>query len=69
MTREECESRIREKLQEIRDIYKEYHPEGEYIDVSFFRDGFYAYNMWRSDGCNDQGHPLEIKSKDEGKEE
>ena len=36
MTRQEAESRILEKVREIRDIIQEYEPENTYFDLTIF---------------------------------
>lgn len=38
MNREECESKILEKLEEIIAIYHEYNPEGDYLTLDYRND-------------------------------
>jgi hypothetical protein len=33
MTRSECEAKIKDLFNQIVDVYKEYNPDGEYLDV------------------------------------
>lgn len=47
MTRQECEKKILEKLEEIVDIYHEYHPSGRYLNLDYMSDedgDFYGFN-------------------------
>lgn len=50
MTREEAEKKIKEKLLEIIAIYKEYDPEGDFIDLSYSEGCISFFNRyWESD--------------------
>lgn len=63
MTRQECEEKILEKLEEIKEIYKEYNPDGKllsmfysYLDISE-RD-FINVNNAYWDGGDDEKRPI-----------
>ena len=51
MTRQECEQAILQKMEEIVDIYHEYHPEGTYLTLAYIDDGdrYITFNnrCWR----------------------
>lgn len=50
MTRETAEKKIKEKLLEIIAIYKEYDPEGEFIDLAYCEGRLSFFNRyWESD--------------------
>lgn len=45
MTRKECEQKILNKIKEIREIYKEYNPDGDYLTISINpQTGYIAFN-------------------------
>lgn len=50
MTRETAEKKIKEKFLEIIAIYKEYDPEGEFIDLAYCEGCISFFNRyWESD--------------------
>ena len=47
MTRQECETMILEKMQEIVDIYHQYNPDGRYLNLTYMdeeNDGYIMFN-------------------------
>lgn len=44
MERKECEELILKKLEEIREIYKEYNPKWEHLSISIARKYILFYN-------------------------
>lgn len=57
MKREECEKQIIDLMIQIRDVYKEYNADGEYLSLAILSDALMAYNM-EDEGEAD--HPLDI---------
>lgn len=57
MKREECEKQIIDLMIQIRDVYKEYNPDGEYLTLTIMGDTLMAYNMAYAD---DADHPVDI---------
>lgn len=55
--RKECEKQIRDLMIQIRDVYKEYNPDGEYLSFAIMGDTLMANNMHFTD---DADHPLDI---------
>lgn len=43
LTRKECEASILEKLDEIKEIYLQYNPNGDYLSCTLFCKDEYAY--------------------------
>ena len=53
MSRGECEQAIREKLIEIRDIYKQYNPDGDYLELCLMNGNISFFNEhWDKDSDN-----------------
>ena len=57
MKREECEKQIKDLMIKIRNVYKEYNPDGEYLSLAIMGDTLMAYNMAYAD---DADHPVDI---------
>lgn len=57
MEREECEKQIRDLMIQIRDVYKEYNADGEYLSLAIVNDSLLAYNM---EDEGEEDHPLDI---------
>lgn len=57
MKREECEKQIIDLMIQIRDVYKEYNADGEYLSLAILGDTLMAYNMEDEDEAD---HPLDI---------
>lgn len=57
MKREECEKQIIDLMIKIRNVYKEYNPDGEYLNLAIMGDTLMANNMHYTD---DADHPLDI---------
>ena len=58
MKREECENQIRDLMIKIRDVYKEYNPDGKYLSMCINGDSAWANNSFYSGGA-DADHPLD----------
>ena len=57
MKRKECEEQIRDLMIQIRDVYREYNADGDYLSLAIMGDFLIAYNMAYAD---DADHPLDI---------
>lgn len=57
MKREECEKQIRDLMIQIRDVYKEYNADGEYLSLAIMGDTLMANNMEYAD---DADSPLNV---------
>lgn len=57
MKREECEKQIRDLMIQIRDVYKEYNPDGTYLSLAIVGDTLIANNKFYGD---DADHPINI---------
>lgn len=57
MEREECEKQIIDLMIQIRDVYREYNADGEYLNLAIMGDALMANNMHYTD---DADHPLDI---------
>lgn len=57
MKREECEKQIKDLMIKIRNVYKEYNPDGEYLSLAIIGDTLMANNMAYAD---DADHPVDI---------
>lgn len=57
MEREECEKQIRDLMIQIRDVYRKYNEDGEYLNLAIMGDTLMANNMKYADDAN---HPLDI---------
>ena len=57
MEREECEKQIRDLMIHIRDVYRKYNADGEYLSLAIIGDTLIANNMKYED---DADHPLDI---------
>ena len=58
MTRDECEAKIAEKLEEIKAIYQEYNPDGRYIHLSVTTEYISACNEYY---LEDAKRPLDFR--------
>lgn len=56
MKRKECEKQIIDLMIQIRNVYKEYNPDGEYLSLAILDNTLMAYNMY----TDDADHPLDI---------
>ena len=45
MDREECEKQIRDLMIQIRDVYRKYNADGEYLSLAIIGDTLIANNM------------------------
>lgn len=61
MNREECESLILEKLEEIVDIYQEYNQEGEYLTIEYSNDKKYGQCFYFNNAYFDKDSELPIR--------
>lgn len=59
MTRKEAEERIIKGLEEIREAYLAYNPDGDWLSVSISRNFLNAYNDF-SYGGKDYEHPISV---------
>jgi hypothetical protein len=59
MNREECEKLITEKLLEIRKIYKEYNPNGDYL-TAHITNNHVDFNNEYWEGGNDEEKPIDV---------
>lgn len=59
MKREECEKQITDLMIQIRDVYKKYNPDGNYIGMFILEDTVHAYNAYCSNK-DDADHPLDM---------
>ena len=57
MEREECEKQIRDLMIQIRDVYRKYNADGEYLSLAIIGDTLMANNMEYED---DADRPLNI---------
>lgn len=57
MKREECEKQIKDLMIKIRNVYKEYNPDGEYLSLAIMDNTLMANNMCFTD---DADHPVDI---------
>ena len=57
MKREECEKQIIELMFQIRDVYRKYNADGDYLTLAIMGDTLMANNIAYAD---DAGHPLDI---------
>lgn len=56
MTRKQCENEILKRLKEIQEIYKQYHPNGDYLSISIGNDCISMNNAYWEE--NDEKNPL-----------
>ena len=59
MKRKECEEQIRDLMIQIRNVYKEYNPDGEYLSLAIMGDTLMANNMCFTESI-DADHPVDI---------
>ena len=57
MEREECEKQIRDLMIQIRDVYRKYNADGEYLSLAIIGDTLMANNMEYEE---DADRPLNI---------
>ena len=57
MGREECEKQIRDLMIQIRDVYRKYNADGEYLSLAIIGDTLMANNMEYEE---DADRPLNI---------
>ena len=57
MKREECEKQIIDLMIQIRDVYRKYNADGEYLSLAIMGDTLMAYNINFTD---DEDHPIDI---------
>lgn len=57
MKRKECEEQIIDLMIQIRDVYRKYNEDGEYLNLAIMGDTLMANNMKYAD---DEDHPLDI---------
>lgn len=57
MKREECEKQIRDLMIQIRDVYKKYNVDGEYLSLAIMGDTLMANNM---EYAYDADRPLNV---------
>lgn len=74
MTRQECESKILEKLMEIDEIHKEYNPKADYLSLCI-NNSCYTFNnrYWQKDEDDEEdgadvNYPLNFFTGKEGAE-
>lgn len=60
MTKEECEKIMAEKFKEIVEVYKQYNPEGSYLDLTYSvnKDGKFMY-IRNAYFDSDTDHPID----------
>lgn len=61
MTRDECEAKIAEKLEEIKVIYQEYNPNGDYIHMVVSSEYVSAFNEYF---LTDDKNPIDFRKYD-----
>ena len=61
MTRQECETMILEKMQEIVDLYHQYNPNGKYLNLTYLDDENDGYIM-----CNNRHWKFEEEDMEDG---
>jgi len=49
ISRQECEEQILELLKEIREVYREYYPQGEYLTMCLNEGTIHFNNAWFTD--------------------
>jgi hypothetical protein len=58
LTRAQCEDAILRHMKEIQQLYKRYHPNGDYLTITIFGDDMSANNAhWEE---KDEEHPLDF---------
>ena len=57
MKREECEEQIIDLMIQIRDVYRKYNADGDYLSLAIMGDTLMAYNMPYADEAD---HPVDI---------
>lgn len=50
-----CEQKILDKMKEIREIYKEYNPDGRYLTLSIIDDSISFWNSYRVAHIDEDG--------------
>lgn len=61
MKREKCEKLILEKLKEINDIYLEYNPKGEYLNLSIIVEKNKSYLSFNNQYYEeDKKNPIDV---------
>ena len=55
MTREELTKEIARRLKEIRELYYEEYPDGDFLDL-YFRRNVVSFNNAYWEGAEDEGH-------------
>lgn len=68
MTRLEAEEKILKNLEEIRETYLAYNPDGDFLNICISKRLLLAENYF-SLGGEDYDHPLSVKKLTEKKEE
>lgn len=64
MTRQECERKILERLEEIREIYLQYNPGGDYLALFCSKSGLCTNNEWW-EGGQDEYTPIRASKYEE----
>lgn len=65
MKRKDCKKQIIDLMIQIRDVYRKYNADGEYLSLAIMGDTLMANNMEYTD---DADHPLDIYYKVKEKE-
>ena len=58
MNKVECEQQIKEKLLEIKDIYTQYNPKGDYLTLTVFDDSLHFWNKYYDEEGPDAENPI-----------
>lgn len=64
MTREELTKEIAKRVKEIRELYYEEYPEGDYL-IIYFRKDVVSFNNSQWKGAEDEGFPIDYHENEE----
>lgn len=67
MTRAECEKKLAKKMREIRKIYLQYNPDGDFLDITLkIKDGYMScFNSGYDKTSIDAEKPIDFYSLNE----
>lgn len=58
MTRKECQDAIEAKMKEIVDVYQQYNPDGQYLNLCFTKDTITFNNSYWNQNTSDFDLPI-----------
>ena len=64
MKNKELELEIAKKVQEIKELYYKEYPEGDYLAIAIYKDG-YHFNNSKWNGGADEAFPIEYWKREE----